>query len=110
MADQNETPYLDAVVGYVSRNPGRFHIPGHKGTGADPGLVEALGKAAILHDVPAGIEGIDVMSSISRAERSQITLRFRIDRNPDGAAADVRDRVSRARSRLPDAVDEPVEV
>ncbi len=61
-----------------------------------------------LEESLAGIEGIDVMSSISRAERSQITLRFRIDRNPDGAAADVRDRVSRARSRLPDAVDEPV--
>ena len=29
----------------------------------------------------------------SRAERSQITVRFRIDRNPDAAAADVRDRV-----------------
>src|SRR5215472_17763460 len=61
-----------------------------------------------LEDSLAGIEGIDVMSSISRAERSQITLRFRIDRNPDGAAADVRDRVSRARNRLPDAVDEPI--
>ena len=39
---------------------------------------------------------------------SQITVRFRIDRDPDAAAADVRDRVSRARGRLPDEVDEPV--
>src|SRR4051794_17510749 len=60
VADQSEAPYLDAVIGYVARNPGRFHIPGHKGTGADPGLIEALGEAAVLHDVPAGIEGIDV--------------------------------------------------
>src|SRR5437667_459298 len=59
MADQSETPYLDAIVAYVEREPGRFHIPGHKGTGADPGLIEALGEAAVLHDVPAGIEGID---------------------------------------------------
>ena len=44
MADQTEAPYLDAVVSYVARNPGRFHIPGHKGTGADPGLIEALGR------------------------------------------------------------------
>jgi lysine decarboxylase len=71
VADQNETPYLDAVVGYVSRNPGRFHIPGHKGTGADPGLVEALGEAAILHDVPAGIEGIDVGPEPTPFQRAQ---------------------------------------
>ena len=60
MADQTEAPYLDAVVAYVERNPGRFHIPGHKGTGADPGLIEALGEAAILLDFPPGIEGIDI--------------------------------------------------
>jgi lysine decarboxylase len=60
MADQNEAPYLDAVVEYVARNPGRFHIPGHKGTAADPALIAALGEAAILHDVPPSIEGIDV--------------------------------------------------
>jgi arginine decarboxylase len=60
MSDQSQAPYLDAVVSYVARNPGRFHIPGHKGTGADPALIEALGEAAILHDVPPSIEGIDV--------------------------------------------------
>ena len=48
------------------------------------------------------------MSSISRAERSQITVRFRTTRDPDGAANDVRDRVSRARDFLPDEIDEPV--
>jgi arginine decarboxylase len=71
MADQSETPYLDAVMAYVARNPGRFHIPGHKGTGADPGLVGALGEAALLHDVPAGIEGIDVGPEPTPFQRSQ---------------------------------------
>jgi arginine decarboxylase len=71
MPDQQETPYLDAVMAYVARNPGRFHIPGHKGTGADPGLIEALGEAALLHDVPAGIEGIDVGPEPTPFERSQ---------------------------------------
>jgi arginine decarboxylase len=60
VADQSQAPYLDAVVSYVARNPGRFHIPGHKGTGADPALIEALGEAAILHDIPPSLEGIDV--------------------------------------------------
>ncbi|HEY5762331.1 MAG TPA: efflux RND transporter permease subunit, partial [Rhodocyclaceae bacterium] len=61
-----------------------------------------------LEDSLAGIEGIEVLSSISRAERSQISIRFKLEREPDGAAADVRDRVSRVRQRLPTDVDEPV--
>jgi arginine decarboxylase len=71
MADQSETPYLDAVVSYVTRNPGRFHIPGHKGTGADPGLIEALGESAVLHDVPPSIEGIDVGPEPTPFQRAQ---------------------------------------
>ena len=40
MTEQPTAPYLDAVVGYGFRGPGRFHIPGHKGgPGADPGLL-----------------------------------------------------------------------
>ena len=71
MGDQTEAPYLDAVVSYVARNPGRFHIPGHKGTGADEGLIRALGEAAILHDVPAGIAGIDVGPEPTPFQRAQ---------------------------------------
>ncbi|MEW5889603.1 MAG: efflux RND transporter permease subunit [Pseudomonadota bacterium] len=61
-----------------------------------------------LEDSLAGIEGVDVLSSISRSESSQITVRFKLERNPDSAAADVRDRVARVRNRLPDDIDEPV--
>ncbi|WP_234086189.1 efflux RND transporter permease subunit [Azonexus sp. R2A61] len=61
-----------------------------------------------MEDSLAGIEGVEVLTSISRAERSQISVRFKLEREPDSAAADVRDRVSRVRNRLPDEVDEPV--
>jgi len=61
-----------------------------------------------LEDSLAGIEGVDVLSSISRQENSQISIRFKLERNPDNAAADVRDRVSRVRNRLPLDVEEPV--
>src|SRR3954471_11313230 len=71
MADQSEAPYLDALVAYVARNPGRFHIPGHKGTRADPGLTRAFGEAALLHDVPPSIEGIDVGPEPTPFERAQ---------------------------------------
>ena len=61
-----------------------------------------------LEESLAGIEGIDVMSSISRAEQSSITIRFKLDRDPDAATSDVRDRVGRARDLLPDEIDEPI--
>ncbi|MET0334405.1 MAG: efflux RND transporter permease subunit [Rhizobacter sp.] len=61
-----------------------------------------------LEDSIAGIDGVEILTSISRSEQSQITVRFKLEKNPDDAAADVRDRVSRVRARLPDAVDEPV--
>lgn len=76
-------------------------------TGASAEIVESR-VTKPLEDSLAGIEGVDVLSSISRSERSQITVRFRIERDADSAAADVRDRVSRVRRRLPDDIDEPV--
>lgn len=62
----------------------------------------------VLEDSLAGIEGVDIITSISRQEQSQITVRFKLERDPDSAAADVRDKVSRVRQRLPQEVDEPV--
>ena len=61
-----------------------------------------------LEDSIAGIDGVDIMTSVSRTESSQITVRFKLSKEPDTAAAEVRDRVARVRGRLPDAVDEPV--
>lgn len=59
--DQRSTPYLDALVALAAREPGRFHIPGHKGgAGADPGLRRALGETALRLDFPAGTYGVDV--------------------------------------------------
>ncbi len=69
---QEEAPYLDALVEYARRRPGRFHVPAHKGGhGADRALVETLGPFAFEYDIPAGIEGIDVGpdSPFQRAQR-----------------------------------------
>ena len=75
--------------------------------GASAEVVESQ-ITKVLEDSLAGIEGVEVMTSSSRSERSQITVRFRLSRDPDSAAADVRDKVARVRGRLPEAVDEPV--
>ncbi|MES2771267.1 MAG: efflux RND transporter permease subunit [Pseudomonadota bacterium] len=75
--------------------------------GASPEIIESqISKP--LEDSLAGIEGVDVITSISRQDSSQISIRFKLEREPDSAAADVRDRVSRVRNKLPDDIDEPV--
>ena len=61
-----------------------------------------------LEDSIAGIDGVDIITSVSRTESSQITVRFKLSKDPDTAAAEVRDRVARVRGRLPEAADEPV--
>src|SRR5947208_3313273 len=61
-----------------------------------------------LEDSLAGMVGVDIMTSQSRSERSQINVRFNLKRDPDSAAADVRDKVARVRAKLPDTTDEPV--
>lgn len=75
--------------------------------GASAEVVESQ-ITKILEDSLAGIEGVELLTSRSRSERSDIDVRFRITRDPDSAAADVRDKVARVRARLPDGVDEPV--
>jgi multidrug efflux pump len=56
----------------------------------------------------AGIEGVKTISSISREERSNVTIEFHLTRDVDDAAADVRDKVSRIISRLPEAAELPI--
>ena len=76
-------------------------------TGASPEIIESQ-VTQPLEEVLSGIEGVDIITSQSREGRSQINVRFRISRDQDAAASDVRDRVSRVRKKLPDDVDEPV--
>jgi multidrug efflux pump len=61
-----------------------------------------------IEDALSGIEGVDYIQSVSRAESSQVTVRFRLDRNADAAASDVRDRVAQARGILPQTAKEPI--
>src|SRR5271165_5744792 len=69
---QQETPYLDALCEYARRDPGRLHVPGHKGgQGADPGLLRAIGPRAVALDIPGLIHGIDLGTHPTPFERAQ---------------------------------------
>jgi multidrug efflux pump len=78
-----------------------------KYTGASSAVVESQ-VTKVLEDSLSGIEGVDVITSLSRQEQSQITVNFVLSRDADSAAADVRDKVSRVRQKLPQGIDEPV--
>ncbi len=78
-----------------------------KYTGASAEVVESQ-VAKPLEDSIAGIDAVDVITSISRAEQAQITVRFRLEKDADAAAAEVRDRTARVRNKLPQAIEEPV--
>jgi multidrug efflux pump len=75
--------------------------------GANAEIVESQ-VTQVLETQLSGIAGIDVVTSTSRAETSAITVRFTLGTDPEVAAAEVRDRVSRARRNLPDEIDEPI--
>jgi hydrophobe/amphiphile efflux-1 (HAE1) family protein len=54
------------------------------------------------------IEGIKTLTSESKEEVSDITIEFTLARSVDVCAQDVRDRVSRARGKLPEDIEEPI--
>jgi multidrug efflux pump len=62
----------------------------------------------IIERAVNGIEGVKHVKSTSQEQASRITIEFQLDRDIEAAANDVRDRISRVRSKLPDDVDEPV--
>ncbi|OPX56542.1 multidrug efflux pump [Oceanospirillum multiglobuliferum] len=76
-------------------------------TGANASIIESQ-VTNVLEDSLSGIEGIDFMTSASSSGKSQITINFKLDRDADNAASDVRDRVGRVRGRMPADIDEPI--
>jgi multidrug efflux pump len=76
-------------------------------TGASARVME-VEVSQVLEDEMSGIEGVKSIVSINREQVSLITVEFELERPIDAAAQDVRDRVLRVRSKLPDDIEEPV--
>src|SRR3990167_3705170 len=75
--------------------------------GASPQIIEQqLTKP--LEEALGGIEGLDYMTSRSETENSVVKLNFKVDRDIDLAAADVRDRLQKVRNQLPDDASDPL--
>ena len=74
--------------------------------GASANIVETR-ITQLLEDRISGIEGIKNITSTSRNGRSDISIEFKLSRDIDAAANDVRERVSRALNNLPDQAEPP---
>ncbi|BCD96255.1 efflux RND transporter permease subunit [Marinagarivorans cellulosilyticus] len=91
-----EYPDIDAPVITVDTNY----------RGAAAAVVERR-ITKIIEDRISGIEGIKNIVSSSEDGRSRVSIEFNINRDIDGAANDVRDRVARVLENLPADVDPP---
>jgi multidrug efflux pump len=75
--------------------------------GANPQVVESAITDPLEEELST-VPGLRTLTSRSSEQVSNITLEFNLERDVDDAAQDVRDRVSRARGRLPQDIEEPV--
>ncbi len=74
--------------------------------GAAANVVESR-ITQLIEDRIAGVEGIRTVESTSEDGRSAITVEFNLDRDIDGAANDLRDRVSTILDQLPTEAEPP---
>jgi multidrug efflux pump len=91
-----ELPSVDPPVVSVSTN--------YRGASAE--VIEERITELIERQI-AGIEGIDRIDSSSRDGTSRINISFKLDRDLDAAANDIRDAVSRVTAQLPEQADPP---
>ena len=91
-----ELPSVDPPVVGISTN--------YRGASAE--VIEERITEVIERQI-AGIEGIDRINSASRDGSSRISISFKLDRDLDAAANDVRDAVARVTAQLPEQADPP---
>ncbi|WGL15660.1 efflux RND transporter permease subunit [Microbulbifer bruguierae] len=91
-----EYPDIDPPVVSINTN--------YPGASAD--IVETR-ITRLIEDRIAGVEGIKTVTSSSTDGRSRISIEFNINRDVDGAANDIRDRVSGVMNNLPVEADPP---
>jgi len=75
-------------------------------SGASAAIVETK-ITQLLEDRISGVEGIKTITSSSRDGVSDITIEFKLSRDIDAAANDIRDRISRVVDNLPEEADPP---
>lgn len=78
-----------------------------KYVGAAASIIETK-ITQVIENAVSGIDGIDTIQSTSKEGRSTVRLEFSATKNIDSAVNDVRDKISRSMSKLPDEADSPI--
>jgi hypothetical protein len=89
------------------RSTSRWSRSASSTSGASAEVIESQ-VTKPLEDSIAGIDAVDVITSISRPSRRRSRCASAWRRTPTRPAAEVRDRTSRVRNRCPQAIEEPV--
>ncbi|WP_032093452.1 MULTISPECIES: multidrug efflux RND transporter permease subunit AcrB [Pasteurellaceae] len=74
--------------------------------GADASLIQAF-VTSKLEEAIAQADNIDYMSSSSRPSSSSITVKMKLNTDPNAALADILAKVNSVRSELPSGIDDP---
>ncbi|TCJ98407.1 multidrug efflux pump [Volucribacter psittacicida] len=74
--------------------------------GADAGLMQAF-VTSTLEEAIAQADNIDYMSSSSAPSSSTITVKMKLNTDPNAALADILAKVNSVRSELPSGIDDP---
>ncbi len=75
--------------------------------GASATIIESQ-VTSVIESRLSGISGVDIISSTTRSNFSQIKITFDYGHNMDEGVSDVRDAVARAQRFLPDGADTPI--
>lgn len=75
--------------------------------GADDGLIQSL-ITSTLEESIAQADHIDYISSTSKAGNSTITIKMKLNTDPNAALAEVLSKVNAVKSQLPKGIDDPV--
>lgn len=76
-------------------------------TGASPEIIESQ-VTRVIEEAVAGIEGAVAVSSTSSVDDSKVIIEFAPGRRIEDAANDIRDRLNKAKDRLPHEMNEPI--
>jgi arginine decarboxylase len=80
--DEFDAPILKKLLWYVNQDPARFHMPGHKGVGYPPEILEAFSKNMLAMDVTEtrGMDNLHLPAGCIKQAQDLASRTFGADR------------------------------
>lgn len=80
--EEFDAPIFKTLLSYVSQDPARFHMPGHKGVGYPPEILEAFSKNMLAMDVTEtrGMDNLHLPAGCIKQAQDLASRTFGADR------------------------------